>query len=132
MRHTSPDFSQNDTNSRSFDECAKQRNLTDKGRNEARAVGEHIKRLGIPVGTVLASPLCRTMETARLAFGKAQPMPAVRRGPPRLDHPRSYEPLKERFSKSLAERGKLVIFRPRKPVYAVTGAPYLSKGGSWG
>src|SRR5260221_1435979 len=101
MRHTSTDFSQNDTNSRSFEDCANQRNLTDKGRNEARAVGEHIKRLGIPVGTVLASPLCRTMETARLAFGKTQPMPAVTRGPARPDDARRYEQMKELLSTPL-------------------------------
>jgi hypothetical protein len=41
MRHTSTDFSRNDANSRSFEDCANQRNLTDKGRAEARAVGEH-------------------------------------------------------------------------------------------
>jgi phosphohistidine phosphatase SixA len=43
----------------------RQRNLTDKGRAEAREIGAHVKRLGIPVDEVLASPFCRTVETAR-------------------------------------------------------------------
>jgi broad specificity phosphatase PhoE len=72
MRHTSTDFSQNDSRMRNYEDCANQRNLTDKGREEARDVGAQIKRLRIPIATVYASPFCRTMETARLAFGAAK------------------------------------------------------------
>ncbi len=39
LRHASTDFSQNDTKMTSYEDCANQRNLTDKGRVEARAVG---------------------------------------------------------------------------------------------
>jgi phosphohistidine phosphatase SixA len=35
----------------------------------AKQVGEAIRRARIPVGEVHASPLCRTRETAQLAFG---------------------------------------------------------------
>jgi phosphohistidine phosphatase SixA len=31
--------------------------------------GEAVRRLDVPVGRVLASPFCRTLETAQLAFG---------------------------------------------------------------
>ena len=55
LRHTSTDFSQNDSRMTSFEDCASQRNLTDRGRDEARAIGEHVKRLEIPIGEVLAS-----------------------------------------------------------------------------
>ncbi len=54
MRHTSTDFSKNDRNMKGFEDCANQRNLTDKGRDEARDVATEIKRLGIPVGEVPA------------------------------------------------------------------------------
>jgi broad specificity phosphatase PhoE len=47
-----------------------QRNLSDAGRNQARQLGRAIRRLRIPVGTVLASPYTRTRETAELAFGR--------------------------------------------------------------
>ena len=73
LRHTSTDFSQNDARMQSYEDCAHQRNLTDRGREEARVLGEHVKRLKIPIGEVLASPFCRTMETARLAFGERYP-----------------------------------------------------------
>jgi phosphohistidine phosphatase SixA len=54
---------------KNFDDCASQRNLNIAGRGEARAIGEAWRRLGIPVGRVVASSYCRTVETARLAFG---------------------------------------------------------------
>jgi phosphohistidine phosphatase SixA len=51
--------------------CATQRNLTQAGREQARTVGRAIRALRIPIGQVRASPLCRTRDTARLAFGRA-------------------------------------------------------------
>jgi phosphohistidine phosphatase SixA len=50
--------------------CEGQRSLTDEGRRQARAIGRAFTALEIPVGRVLASPICRTAETARLAFGR--------------------------------------------------------------
>jgi virginiamycin B lyase len=68
VRHTKTDFSQRDTTS-NYDDCSKQRNLKDEGRAQARAIGAAFKALGIPVGRVIASPYCRTRDTAELAFG---------------------------------------------------------------
>ena len=128
MRHASTDFSQNDSNSRSFEDCANQRNLTDKGRGEARAVGEHIKRLRIPVGTVLASPFCRTMETARLAFGKATPMREARGGPAQTENPKRYEGLKKLLSSPVPKGENRVISSHGNPFHALAGPPYLAEG----
>ena len=50
--------------------CAEQRNLSTVGRREARAIGAAIRRLKIPIGDVRASPMCRTRDTAELAFGR--------------------------------------------------------------
>jgi len=52
--------------------CEIQAKLTENGRQDARAIGAAFKTLGIPVGQVLASGYCRTMETARIAFGRAE------------------------------------------------------------
>src|SRR5262245_18181258 len=52
--------------------CDLQRNLSEVGRKEAREIGAAIRRLEIPIGDVRASPMCRTFETAELAFGRAQ------------------------------------------------------------
>jgi phosphohistidine phosphatase SixA len=53
-------------------DCSTQRNLTEEGREQARQIGRDIDALGVPVDEVLTSPLCRTKETADLAFGNAQ------------------------------------------------------------
>ena len=42
------------------------RQLAPAGRQTAERVGEAIRALRIPVGTVLASPYCRTLQTAQL------------------------------------------------------------------
>jgi broad specificity phosphatase PhoE len=57
-----------------LDDCGTQRNLTDDGRVRLREAGNAFHSLGIPVGTVLASQYCRTLETARLFAG--EPIPA--------------------------------------------------------
>ena len=67
--------------SKSDDDCDNQRPLTDKGRAEAREIGAAFRELKIPVARVLASPRCRTMETAMLAFGRAEREDAARGGP---------------------------------------------------
>jgi hypothetical protein len=50
--------------------CSTQRNLSEVGRKQAVTYGEALRSLRIPVKyPVLASPFCRTRETAELAFG---------------------------------------------------------------
>src|SRR5919106_1343618 len=58
-------------------DCSRQRNLNAEGRRQARAIGRAFSRLAIPVGRVLASPFCRTRDTARLAFGRARSSSAL-------------------------------------------------------
>ncbi|SYX84338.1 histidine phosphatase family protein [Paenibacillus alvei] len=53
-----------------FDDCSTQRNLSDAGREQAKLLGMSMRKLNIPVQyPVVASPYCRTRETAELAFG---------------------------------------------------------------
>ena len=54
-----------------YEDCARQRNLTDRGRAEARDDRRGDSAPAHSVGEVLASPFCRTRETARLIFGRA-------------------------------------------------------------
>src|SRR5258708_39328493 len=49
-----------------IDDCATQRNLDEKGRTQARALGEAFRRHGVPADRILSSPWCRCLETARL------------------------------------------------------------------
>lgn len=58
-------------------DCSTQRNLDDRGRAEARAIGEAFRQRGISVGRVLSSQWCRARDTANLAFpGRAEESPA--------------------------------------------------------
>ncbi len=51
--------------------CAAEVNLSPRGVEQAKRIGEAFRTRGIPVGEVLASPYCRCMDTGRLAFGRA-------------------------------------------------------------
>ena len=54
-----------------LDDCSTQRNLTDDGRRDAQRVGAEFRARGVVVENVLSSPWCRCVETANLAFGRA-------------------------------------------------------------
>ena len=49
-----------------LEDCATQRNLTDKGIAESKAAGERIRAQKVPVGKVISSQWCRCHDTATL------------------------------------------------------------------
>jgi hypothetical protein len=128
FRHTSTDFSRDDSRSKSDDDCDNQRPLTDQGHAEARQIGAAFQALKIPVEKVLASPRCRTMETAMLAFGRAEKANDVRGGPATPDSPDRYAGLRRLLSTPLKPGANLVISSHGNPFYATAGAPYLAEG----
>ncbi len=72
VRHAATDMSQRDQVGAPLSDCARQRNLTDEGRADARRINEVFRTRGIPVGKVLSSEYCRCLETAQLGFGSAE------------------------------------------------------------
>ena len=126
FRHVATDFRQNDAGFVEGD-CTTQRNLTDDGRNDARAIGAEIRRLAIPIGEVRASPYCRTMETATLMFGRATPAPEARGGPAQADADR-YAGLRALLAAPPSPRTVRVVSSHGNPFYAVAGPPYLAEG----
>ena len=128
LRHTSTDFSRNDANMTSYEDCAGQRPLTERGRDEARAIAAHLKRLAIPIGKVYASPFCRTVETAMLAFCRAERTQEVRGGPLQSDDPKRYDALKALLSAAPAPGQNNVVTSHGNPFHAVFGPPYLAEG----
>jgi hypothetical protein len=127
FRHTATDFGQNDEKMTGFEDCANQRNLTDGGRADARAIGTAIRSLGIPIGEVLASPFCRTRETAELIFGRFTVAPAVRGGPASAEAGR-YADLKLLLAKRVPPNVNVAIASHGNPFVAVAGGPYLAEG----
>lgn len=127
FRHTATDFGQNDLAMTGYEDCARQRSLTAAGRAEARAIGAAIRSLGIPIGDVLASPFCRTRETAELLFGHATVAAAVRGGPASAEAGR-YAELERLLSTPVARGVNLAIASHGNPFVAVAGGPYLAEG----
>lgn len=57
-------------------DCATQRNLSDEGRAEARALGDRFRAQKVKVGRVIASQWCRSRQTAELMeIGPVQEAP---------------------------------------------------------
>ena len=72
IRHAGTEAGLGDPPGYRLDDCATQRNLSPEGREEARRLGERIRKERVPIARVYTSPWCRCRETARLAFGKAE------------------------------------------------------------
>ena len=54
--------------------CSEEVNLSSRGVEQAKRIGEAFSAHGIAVGEVLTSPYCRCIDTGRLAFGRATPV----------------------------------------------------------
>lgn len=78
FRHSITEMKKETWDEVDLDQCETQRNLSQSGRSQAQRIGEAFRKLQIPVGQVLASPFCRCLETARLAFGDAVEEPGLR------------------------------------------------------
>jgi len=70
LRHGATHNDQADTDPLNFDNIAKQRQLNDKGRADARALGDVFRRASVPLGRVYSSRFQRAVETARLVAGR--------------------------------------------------------------
>ncbi len=61
-----------------LDDCRTQRNLGERGRQQAHAMGQWLRAQGVAQAWVGSSPWCRCVETARLlALGPVQVEPAL-------------------------------------------------------
>ena len=70
FRHVATDWSQYDQVKEVDDwrscDGSRMRQLSEAGRNDARLIGSALRELQVPIAEVLASPYCRTVETAKL------------------------------------------------------------------
>ena len=78
-----------DSTKLSLDDCTTQRNLDERGREQAREIGAAIRAAGVTVDRVLTSQWCRCRDTARLLdLGPVEDLPALNsffRNPDRAD-----------------------------------------------
>lgn len=98
----------------SLEDCATQRNLSERGRDEAHRIGERLRSEKVPIARVYTSPWCRCRDTAMLAFGKAEdwePLGSV------FDFPQREADYSERVRKRIAAYGNA---KPRANMVMVT------------
>ena len=77
VRHASTEAGLGDPPGFVLDQCSTQRNLSQTGRAEARAIGAWFGQHGLRPQSVLSSQWCRCQDTARLAFGRYEDWPAL-------------------------------------------------------
>ena len=70
IRHFATDDSQKDVYPFKYDDMSAQRQLSEKGRDTARALGAALKTLGIPIGDIYTSRLNRAVEAGKLMTGR--------------------------------------------------------------
>src|SRR6266566_4142502 len=81
LRHGATFADQADAKPIDFDNVAAQRNLNDKGKAAAAALGDAFRQIGVPVGKVYTSRFNRAYETATLAgFKQAEKTPDLTYG----------------------------------------------------
>jgi Histidine phosphatase superfamily (branch 1) len=123
FRHTATDFSRRDDAMTGYDDCANQRLLSAKGRDDAAQSGRAIRALKLSASNVLASPMCRTMEHARLAFGHASAAPELREA-----QAGDYPGLKRLLAQPAAPGTNRWIVGHGNPFRHVAGPPHLAEG----
>jgi len=127
FRHGATDPSQIDAQNVDLGDCATQRNLSEAGRSDARAIGDAIRALGLAVDEVLASPYCRTMDTARLMMGRATASRAVL-GMMTATGGTDYSQLDAILATAPARGTLRVIASHGNPLHSLAGDPELAEG----
>ena len=105
-----------------LNDCRTQRNLDDRGRNQAKALGDRLRKAGITFDRILTSAWCRCEETARLmGVGPVEILPALnsffsnrQRGPAQTESLRAL--LNER-----PENERLLLVTHQVNITALTG-----------
>ena len=89
-----------------LDDCRTQRNLSDEGREQARRIGAWFRAQGLVPARVRSSPWCRCVDTATLAFGRADVWPALAspRGSEEAEKPRRMAALRAALAELPAGR----------------------------
>jgi broad specificity phosphatase PhoE len=119
MRHTVTTPGVGDPPGMVVDKCATQRNLTDEGRRYAKAIGEAWRAHGIKPDRVISSPMCRCLETARLAFGHVDDSQPVTNAGLETEMPRQVREMRALAAEK--RRGVTVLVSHGTTIAAVTG-----------
>lgn len=89
-------------------DCSTQRNLDAVGRAQAQGIGRWFAGQGLVPARVRSSPWCRCLDTARLAFGRAEPWAALGspRGADEVTNQQSLGALRQAVAEAAAQPGR--------------------------
>jgi phosphohistidine phosphatase SixA len=106
-----------------IDKCRTQRNLSERGRQQARKIGALIAARAAPVELVLTSRYCRTRETARLAFGDSEDFTPL--DPPSEDEDERAVQIEAILQeiRDYSGSGNLILVTHLETIKALTGEP---------
>lgn len=78
IRHASAPGAPGDPSGFRLDDCKTQRNLSEQGRKEARALGARFRSQRVKVGRIVSSQWCRCLQTAELMdIGRVEEEPTL-------------------------------------------------------
>lgn len=121
MRHAKTEPGLGDPPQFRIDECSTQRNLSQEGREQARAAGAALRAAGVRFDRVRSSQWCRCRDTARLAFGSYEDWPALNS----FFEDRSDEPERTRavgqFARTLSPTANAMLVTHQVNISAVFG-----------
>jgi phosphohistidine phosphatase SixA len=104
-----------------IDRCSTQRNLSERGRQQARKIGALFAARAAPTERVLTSRYCRAKETADLAFGDAEDFAPL---DPPADEEESREEQLRLIVKEVSDysgSGNMVLVTHLEIIQALTG-----------
>ena len=106
-----------------IDDCATQRNLDERGRAQARAIGQVRRPQAIGRVRLYSSQWCRCLETARLMkLGAVQPLPALNSFFSRPDdRERRIDALKAFLAKQPRDGGPIILITHYVTIAAMSG-----------
>jgi phosphohistidine phosphatase SixA len=123
IRHAEAPGGVGDPSGFRLEDCATQRNLSDKGRAQARALGAAVRDHAVPIGKVLSSQWCRCRQTAELMdIGPIEAAPTFNNAAVLRDQ---RETLKEGARAVVAAwrgPGTLIVLTHGANILALTGA----------
>jgi len=103
-------------------DCATQRNLGERGRAEARALGARLRAEGIAVARVVSSPWCRCVETATLlGVGRVDVEPAFANAFVMSEQRESLRERGQAVAAAWRGPGVLVVVTHGENIQAITG-----------
>jgi phosphohistidine phosphatase SixA len=104
-------------------DCSTQRNLDDRGRAQARELGQRLREVGITGARIYTSQWCRCRETARLLdIGSVQDLPALNSTFSRPESKASQIQELRAFIDQLPRDGQAVVFVTHQiTITALTG-----------